>query len=551
MNQMKEIKPIYEVRKINNLREMLYSSVELFSDNPAFKFKESGNIISKTYLDFKNDIEALGTALINMGLKDCHISVTGSNSYKWCVTYMSVANGVGTIVPMDKAIPTIEIENILMQAKPKAIVCEAKYVDTLKSLQNKYGLEYIICMEAQENQDGILSFNKLVEKGKELLACGNTTYLNAKIDNTAPKIMLFTSGTTSNSKAVLLSHKNLCSNIMGAASVVKYNPDDILLSVLPIHHTFECLASFLLSVYSGSCTAFCEGLKHISDNLKEFNISIFASVPAILENIYAKLKKLKLSKGFEDYSFVKALYPNFRLAIVGAASIDKGTVVGFNEMGISCQQGYGLTETSPIISVETDLSKRPGSIGLPLPGVEVKIDNPNEDGIGEICVKGDNVMLGYYNNEEATNEVFENGWFHTGDLGYLDDDCFLYICGRKKTVIVLDNGKNVFPEEVEIILNLNSEISESFVYPEKKASRLELHAEIVYDSNHIKEKYGDIGEDEIYTIIDEIIRKTNKTLPLFKYIRKFSITNEPILKTTTNKIKRYAELEKIKALQNI
>lgn len=551
MNQMKEIKPIYEVRKINNLREMLYSSVELFSDNPAFKFKESGNIISKTYLDFKNDIEALGTALINMGLKDCHISVTGSNSYKWCVTYMSVANGVGTIVPMDKAIPTIEIENILMQAKPKAIVCEAKYVDTLKSLQNKYGLEYIICMEAQENQDGILSFNKLVEKGKELLACGNTTYLNAKIDNTAPKIMLFTSGTTSNSKAVLLSHKNLCSNIMGAASVVKYNPDDILLSVLPIHHTFECLASFLLSVYSGSCTAFCEGLKHISDNLKEFNISIFASVPAILENIYAKLKKLKLAKGFEDYSFVKALYPNFRLAIVGAASIDKGTVVGFNEMGISCQQGYGLTETSPIISVETDLSKRPGSIGLPLPGVEVKIDNPNEDGIGEICVKGDNVMLGYYNNEEATNEVFENGWFHTGDLGYLDDDCFLYICGRKKTVIVLDNGKNVFPEEVEIILNLNSEISESFVYPEKKASRLELHAEIVYDSNHIKEKYGDIGEDEIYTIIDEIIRKTNKTLPLFKYIRKFSITNEPILKTTTNKIKRYAELEKIKALQNI
>lgn len=551
MNQMKEIKPIYEVRKINNLREMLYSSVDLFSNNPAFKFKESGNIISKTYLDFKNDIEAFGTALINMGLENCHISVTGSNSYKWCVTYMSVANGVGTIVPVDKAIPTIEIENILMQAKPKAIVCESKYVDTFKSLQNKYGLEYIICMEAQENQDGILSFNKLVEKGKELLACGNTTYLDAKIDNTAPKIMLFTSGTTSNSKAVLLSHKNLCSNIMGAASVVKYNPDDILLSVLPIHHTFECLASFLLSVYSGSCTAFCEGLKHISDNLKEFNISIFASVPAILENIYAKLKKLKLAKGFEDYSFVKALYPNFRLAIVGAASIDKGTVVGFNEMGISCQQGYGLTETSPIISVETDISKRPGSIGLPLPGVEVKINNPNEDGIGEICVKGDNVMLGYYNNEEATNEVFENGWFHTGDLGYLDDDCFLYICGRKKTVIVLDNGKNVFPEEVEIILNLNSEISESFVYPEKKASRLELHAEIVYDSNYIKEKYGDISEDEIYTIIDEIIRKTNKTLPLFKYIRKFSITNEPILKTTTNKIKRYAELEKIKALQNI
>lgn len=548
MNQMKEIKPIYEVRKINNLKEMLNSSVELFSNNTAFKFKENGNIILKTYLDYKNDVEAFGTALLSMGLKDCHISVTGNNSYKWCVTYMSVANGVGTIVPMDKAIPTIEIENILMQAKPKAIVCEEKYIDIFKSLQEKYGLDYIICMEAKEDQDGILSFDKLVEKGRNLLSNGDSTYLDAPIDNTAPRIMLFTSGTTSCSKAVLLSHKNLCSNIMGAASVVKFKPDDILLSVLPIHHTFECLASFLLSIYSGSCTAFCEGLKHIGDNLKEFDISIFASVPAILESLYSKLKKLKLAKGFKDYSFVKALYPHFRLAIVGAASIDKGTVVGFNEMGISCQQGYGLTETSPIISVETDLSKRPGSIGLPLPGLDVKIDNPNEDGIGEICVKGDNVMLGYYNNEEATNEVFENGWFHTGDLGYLDDDCFLYICGRKKTVIVLDNGKNVFPEEVEIILNLNNEISESFVYPEKKASRLELHAEIVYDSAYIKEKYGDINEDEIYNIIDEIIRKTNKTLPLFKYIRKFTITTEPILKTTTNKIKRYAELEKIKSI---
>lgn len=547
MNQMKEIKPIYEVRKINNLREMLYTSVELFGNNSAFKFKENGNIVSKSYLDFKNDVEAFGTALISLGLKDCHITVTGSNSYKWCVTYMSVVNSMGTIVPMDKAIPTIEIENILMQAKPKAIVCEAKYVETLKSLQEKYDIKYIICMEAKEDENGVLSFDKLIEKGRKLLEAGDTTYLNAEIDSNAPRIILFTSGTTSNSKAVLLTHKNLCANLMSVASVVKYKPDDTLLSVLPIHHTFECLVSFLLSLYNGSCTAFCEGLKHIADNLKEFDISVFATVPAILESIYAKLKKLKASKGFEDFSFVKAIYPHFRLAIVGAASIDKGTVVGFNEIGISCQQGYGLTETSPVLSVETDERRRPGSIGLPLPGVEIKIDNPNSDGIGEICAKGDNVMLGYYNNEEATKEVLKDGWFHTGDLGYLDDDCFLYICGRKKTVIVLDNGKNVFPEEVEVILNLNDEILESFVYAEKKDSRLELHAEIVYDAEHIKEKYGDISEDEIYNIIDGVIRKTNKTLPLYKYIRKFIITTEPILKTTTNKIKRYAELEKIKS----
>ena len=546
MNQMKEIKPIYEVRNVNNLKEMLDSSVELFRNNPAFKFKRNGEIISKTYIEFKNDVEALGTALIDLGLKNSHISVMGNNSYKWCTTYMAVVNGVGTIVPMDKAIPTIEIENILMQANPKAIICEGKYVETLKSLQEKYGIKYIISMDAENDENDVLSFDKLISKGNQLLKKGNTEFIDAPINNTESRIILFTSGTTSNSKAVLLSHKNLCSDLMAVASVVKYKPEDTLLSVLPIHHTFECLVSFLLSLYSGSCTAFCEGLKHISDNLQEYNISVFATVPAILESIYSKLKKVKVAKGFEDFSFVKALYPHFRLAIVGAASIDKSTVVGFNEMGISCQQGYGLTETSPVLSVETDICKRPGSIGLPLPGIQIRIDSPNAEGIGEICAKGDNVMIGYYNNEEATNEVLQDGWFHTGDLGYLDDDCFLFICGRKKTVIVLDNGKNVFPEEVEVVLNLNDEILESFVYAEKKDARLELHAEIVYDPEHIKEKYGDISEEEIYSIIDGVVHKTNKTLPLFKYIRKFTLSTEPILKTTTNKIKRYAELEKIK-----
>ena len=549
MNQMKEIKPLYEVRNINNLKEMLDSSTKLFANNPAFKFKKDGKIITKTYAQFHSDVNALGTALISLGLKDEHISVTGVNSYKWCMTYLAVVNGVGTIVPMDKAIPTIEIENILAQSAPKAIICEAKYVDILKSLQDKYGLKYIICMEAQEDVDGVLSFDKLLEKGQKLLEKGDTSFLNAKIDNTEPRIMLFTSGTTSKSKAVLLTHKNLCSNAMAISMVVKYKPDDILLSVLPIHHTFECTVTFITALYNGSCIAFCEGLKHIGSNLKEFDISIFACVPAILESIYAQLRKAKAANGYDDFAFVKKLYPHFRLAIVGAASIDKNTVIAFNEMGISCQQGYGLTESSPVISVETDTCRCPGSIGLPLPGIEIKIDNPNEEGIGEICAKGDNIMLGYYKNEEATNEVLENGWLHTGDLGYLDDNGFLFISGRKKTVIVLDNGKNVFPEEVEVILNSNDEIAESFVFAEKKDTRLELRAEIVYDEAHIKEKYGDISEEELYTIIDNVIRKTNKTLPLYKYIRKFILTTEPILKTTTNKIKRYAELDKIKAVK--
>lgn len=547
MNQFKETKPVYKVRNVKNLKEMLNSSVELYGNNKAFKFKVNGEIETKTYLEFQKDVQAFGTALIDLGLKDSSISVTGSNSYKWCTTYMSVVTGVGTIVPMDKAIPTIEIENILTQAKPQAIICEEKYVETLKAMQEKYGVKYIICMEAKEDENGVLSFDKLLEKGRKLLADGDTRYTSAEINETEARIILFTSGTTSKSKAVLLSHKNLCANLRSIASIMEFRPDDTLLSVLPIHHTFECLVTFLFGVYSGSCIAFCEGLKHIGDNLREFDISVFATVPAILESIYGKLKRTKEQKGLPDFSFVKAIYPHFRLTIVGAASIDKSTVIGFNELGVACLQGYGLTETSPVLSVEPLQQRRPGSIGLPLPGVTIKIENPNEEGIGEICAKGDNVMIGYYNNQEATDEVLKDGWCHTGDLGYIDDDGFIYISGRQKNVIVLDNGKNVFPEEIEVLLNLNNEIAESFVFSEVKESRHELHAELVYDVEYIKEKYGDVSEEELNEIFDNIIRKTNKTLPLFKYIRKFTLSTEPLIKTTTNKIKRYAELNKLKS----
>lgn len=539
-----ETKPIYDVRRINNLRELIDSSADLYGDNKAFLFKNAEKqIISKTYKEYKEDIYALGTALMDLHLQNKKIVVIGNNSYRWCLSYMAVAGGVGTIVPLDKAIPAKEIENLTLQAEPACVICEEKYLPIFENINAN--IEYIIVMEKAENDGNVLSFDALLEKGKELIANGNTKFINTLPNDEEARIMIFTSGTTSSPKAVLLSNKNLCSNVMSCAQAVHFKPDDILLSFLPIHHTFECLATFLLGTYSGSCIAFCDGLKHIAENLKEYNVSVFLCVPAILENLYAKLQKMMKANNITSPDFIKTIFPNYRLSIVGAASISKDTVVGFNQFNIRCLQGYGLTESSPVLSVENDLDTRPGSIGKPLPGVQIQIYNPDSEGIGEIIAKGDNIMLGYYQNDEATKSAIVDGWLHTGDLGYFDEDGFLYIAGRQKNVIVLDNGKNVFPEEIEVILNKSDYITESFVYSVEKNNRIELCAEVVYDANFIEEKCGKKSEEEIYSLIGDEIKEINKTLPLYKYIRHYIITDIPLLKTTTNKIKRYAELKKM------
>ena len=536
--------PIYEVKKINNLRELLNSSAQSFGNNNAFLYKnEAKEIITKTYTEYKNDVEALGTSLMNLNLNGKKIVVIGNNSYRWCVSYMAVAGGVGTIVPLDKAIPANEIENLTKQAEPSCVICEEKYVQIFQNMN--YNIDIIVSMDTREHRDNVLSFDMLLKEGQDLISSGNDIYTKTIPNNEEARIMLFTSGTTSASKAVLLSNKNVCSNVMSCAQAIKFEPTDILLSFLPIHHTFECLATFLFGTYSGVCIAFCDGLKHIAENLKEYNISVFLCVPAILEVLYAKIQKLMKVNNITSPDFVKTIYPNFRLAIVGAASINKDTVVGFNKFGIRCLQGYGLTEASPVLSVENDKETRPGSIGKPLPGIKIKIANPNTEGIGEIIANGENIMLGYYNNETATQATIKDGWLHTGDLGYFDEDGFLYIAGRQKNVIVLDNGKNVFPEEVEVVLNNSEYIIESFVYPVTKNNRIELCAEVVYDTEYINEKNGNLSDSEIYELIGNEIKTINKTLPIYKYIRHYMITDIPLLKTTTNKIKRYAELQKL------
>lgn len=335
----------------------------------------------------------------------------------------------------------------------------------------------------------------------------------------------------------MLSQKNICEDITALATYLKLYPEDTLLSFLPLHHTFESTITFLFGMYNGVTVAFCDGLRYIAQNLIEYKVTVFVAVPLVLETIYKKIQKEIQENGKTE------LTKYLRIALFGAAPMDKDTIIGYNKLGIATIQGYGLTETSPVISAETDERKRPGSIGLPLPNLEVKIENPNKQGIGEITVKGSSVMLGYYENEEETKKVLKNGWFSTGDLGYLDKDGFLYITGRKKDVIILKNGENIYPQELEIQINKIPYILESIVYEKDEEGR-KISAKIVYNEEQIKEIYGEKEEQEYKNIIWEEIKKINENLPLFKHIKEIQITTKPLAKTTTQKIKRYEEIKK-------
>ena len=416
----------------------------------------------------------------------------------------------------------------------------------------------------------VLSYDKVLEKGKEMLEKGDDKYDDVKIDSYKMSIMLFTSGTTNEPKAVMLSQNNIASNIVAINKYVKIYRTDTLLSFLPIHHTFECTITFLYGTYSGATVAFCEGLRYIQQNLKDFQVSVFVAVPLVLETMYKKIQKaikekgktelinkmIKISNGLLKCHIdirkivFKEILDNFgghlRVVFYGAAPMNKDTIIGYNNLGIEQVQGYGLTETSPVISAETDKKKRPGSIGLVLENLECRIDNPDKDGIGEITVKGPSVMLGYYNNEKATKEVLKDGWFSTGDYGYLDEDGFLYITGRKKDVIVLRNGENVYPQEIEALINKLPYVKESLVYQrgQSKTDTM-LCAKIVYDADAIKDAFGEKSEDEYKEEIWKQVKEINKDLPLFKHIKKIEITTEELEKTTTQKVKRYKELQKV------
>ena len=560
---------IYDVKEFKNIREIINNSIEKYPENKAFiiknKDKNKDKYTNVTYREFGEQINALGSALINKGLKNKHIAVISPNRYEWALTYYAVLNGTGILVPLDKGLPDSEIESLLQRSHSNAVIFDKKYEEVMKQIkENKTtNVTEFICMD--EN-DTFTSINELLTEGKELLNQGYREFLDAKINEEEMSIILFTSGTTSASKAVMLSHKNIASNLYALNSAEKIYDTDVNLAFLPFHHTFGS-TGLLFFLSNGATNVFCDGIRHIQSNLKEYKVTTFVCVPLLLEAMYKKIMKeiekqgkeklikriipitnflLKLKidirrKVFKDV--INSLGGNIRFIVSGASGIDKKVAKGFNDFGILTVQGYGLTETSPVLSAENENCIRYGSIGYPMANVEIKIDNPNEEGIGEIIARGPNVMLGYYENEEATNEVIVDGWFHTGDLAYRDKDGYIFIAGRKKNVIVLKNGKNIYPEELEILINDLPYVEESMVFGMPKEDDLVVSAKIVYNKE-FKEK-NNYTEEKLREKIWQDIKEINKELPTYQHMKNIIVTDEPMIKTTTAKVKRYEEIKKI------
>lgn len=557
---------LYKYIEITDLKDMLKKSGQKYGKNIAYKIrKEEGKYKTYTHEEVRKMIDGLGTSLIDMGLKDKRIAVIGENRFEWEIAYLSIVCGTGIVVPLDKSLPENELESLLKRSEVEAIICSGKYIETLKKVRTK-NLKYIILMDLEKTEDEIISQKELIEKGKKLVENGDTRFTNAEIDNKKMSIMLFTSGTTSQSKAVALSHKNICSNLMDIASTLDVNSKDIFLSFLPLHHVFECTVGFLYPLYIGAQIVFSDGIRHIPENLKEYKASVMASVPAIYERLFKIVRKQIEKKGNLEEILIeeekhkndsmenkKAIFKdlhellggNIRLFISGAASLDAKIEEKFRNLGFNIVQGYGLTETSPIVAVGNNKYHKIGSIGKALPSEEVKLLNVNKQGIGELAVKGPNVMIGYYKNKEATEKVLKDEWFHTGDLAKIDEEGYIFICGRKKNVIVLKNGKNIYPEEMESLINKEDGIEESFIFGKQMSedpTNIKIFVKVVYNKEHFEGK----TKEEIEKEISQKISEVNKVMPRYKAIRGTIISDVPLIKTTTNKIKREKNLELIK-----
>lgn len=570
-------KRIYDYLEIKDLKDMLNKTEKLYANRPAYKIKiEEGKYQVYTHKEVRNMINALGTSLINLGLKGKRIAVIGENRYEWEIAYLSIVCGTGIVVPLDKSLPANELELLIERSDIEAIFYTKKYSEIIQNirLSEKNKLKHLISMDNDENGEGIYSQKELIREGKKLIEEGNNEFLNAKINPKEMEIMLFTSGTTSRSKVVALSHENICTNLMDIGSVLDVTQDDVFLSILPIHHVFECTVGFLFSLYKGAETVFCDGLRHIVENLNEYHVTVMACVPGIYERIFMMIrKKLEKQGKLEEILENEEKYKNssmkerkevfkeihdmlggkIKLFISGAASLDNTIEERYRLLGLNLVQGYGLTETSPVVAIGTNKNYRLGSIGKTVPSVEAKLVDVNEEGIGELVVRGPSIMLGYYENEEANKESLKEGWFYTGDLAKIDEEGYIFICGRKKSVIVLKNGKNIFPEELENLVNKIEGVKEAFIFGKVQSddvNNIKINVKIVFDRDVIKDVYKVEKNEDIYTVLAKKIKEINQTMPSYKAIRGIMLTEEPLIRTTTNKIKRQENLDAIRKCKN-
>ena len=581
LNTSKDPYVVYKTsRPITDLKHMLNTSVELYGDNVAFRqrFEKDKPFREITYREALDTVNGLGTALIAHGLKGKRISVIGENCYQWATSYLAAVCGTGVVVPLDKELSAEELKQLIIEADVSAVLFAKKYEKMFKEMMasGDTGLEMLVNFSpADQCGEGVFSWESLVEEGKKLVESGDRSFIEAEIYADEMSVLLFTSGTTGIAKGVMLSHRNICEDLMSAPTILNVNTWDIFFSVLPVHHTYECTCGFLMPLYKGASIAYCEGLKYIVKNLAEVQPTMILAVPLIFESLYNNIMKNVRKQGKEGLvrkvlalnkvtkkvgldlnklllkDILKVFGGRMRVLISGGAAIDPAILQFFNDLGFISVQGYGLTECAPMAALNPDRHKymRNSSVGHLLPGMEVKIEDKNEDGIGEICVKGPNVMLGYYNMPEETAKVIKDGWFHTGDLGYVDDEDFIYITGRKKNVIITANGKNVFPEELEYYLGRSTMVSESMVWAQEDESGQDtvIVATIKPDMEEVeaaigKDAAGDADQVEklLWTEVDKI----NENLPFFKKIKKINVRREEFEKTTGKKIKRFVESNK-------
>lgn len=563
-------------RPVIDLKQMLESSVSLYGDRTAYYTKfEKGPYQEIKYSQLLEDVNGLGTQFIAMGLKDKRIAVIGETTYMWSIAYLAAVNGTGVVVPLDKELPYDDLKNLIKESEASAVLFDRKREDIFVRMfeEGDTGLEYIISQDRKTGDGAIISQWELVDAGKKLVENGDRNFLDAQIDNEEMSIIIFTSGTTGMAKGIMLSHKNICADLMVSPVFVDLDETDIFFSVLPIHHTFECTCDFLMPLYKGAAIAHCEGLKYITKNLQEVKPTYFLAVPAIFDALYKAIWKGIRKKGKEKtvrtamkvsdflrrfgiditdrlFAEIKSvLGGRMRMMISGGAAINPDILEDLQSFGIHAIQGYGLSEAAPMGALNPQSRPKSHSCGMAFPGFDAKIADPGSDGVGEICLKGDNIMLGYYRNPEATAEVIRDGWFYTGDLGYIDDEGYIVITGRKKNVIIAKNGKNVFPEELEYQLSLYDEIAEAMAFETDSEDETDkiIAVGIYPDWNYMKETYGDRADDdeEVRKIIWEIVDKVNAENPAYKMIRKVNLRHSEFSKNTSKKIVRFREENKM------
>ena len=581
-NQKKKKTKNYDGASFETVKEIFINSSKEYADRTFLleKFNPKGDWTTITYNQFKNEVIGLGTALTRkLNLKDTRIVIIGENTHHWYVSYMTMLCGAGIAVPVDKELPENEIENVIKRARASAVIFSTRKADVIKKVsENLPDVKYFIQMNSDQEIEGrFVGLDYLIEEGKALVNGGDNSFMSIEINPDEFKVLIFTSGTTSNAKGVMLCNRNLAQNVNAATAYVKLTPDDRLMSILPLHHTYESSIGFLLPFGIGASISVCQGLKHIVSDLQETKPTALLTVPLLVESLYRKINaNIKKSKkdglvnsmihvtnalkvvGVDIKRKVfNEIYENLggrlRIIVSAAAPIDAKIGKWVEDIGILFLQGYGLTETAPIAALTPDFETKVGSAGKAVVGAKLRIDHPNENGEGEVLICSKTLMLGYYEDEEATKEAIfeENGerWFHSGDIGYMDNDGFLYITGRSKNVIVTQNGKNIYPEEIELMLLKHPEIKECMVYGKEVEGEKELiiTAKVIPNYEVIEEKYGkDLNDEEVYKIIWDKVKEVNKELTSYKAIKKLEIKHGDFVKTTTMKIKRFEEIKKDK-----